>query len=55
MACRQLGWLLQAEPQVRRISTFNTATNEHMIAINTELGFIPVERWTFFERAVGPT
>ncbi len=53
MKATMLSWLLEAEPQVRRISTFNTASNAHMIAVNAELGYIPVERWTFFERPAG--
>ncbi len=31
--------LAQTEPQVRRLITSNTETNEHMIAINTRLGY----------------
>jgi GNAT superfamily N-acetyltransferase/RimJ/RimL family protein N-acetyltransferase len=47
-----LDWLQAAEPQVRRISTFNAVGNQHMLAINEALGFVPVERWTFFELAL---
>lgn len=33
-----LEWLAELEPQVRRIQTFNAAQNEHMIAVNEDLG-----------------
>jgi GNAT superfamily N-acetyltransferase len=34
-----MGWLAEAEPQVRRIVTWNSASNRHMIAVNEELGY----------------
>jgi len=34
-----LDWLAEAEPRVRKVATFNAAANQHMIAINEELGF----------------
>ncbi len=34
-----LDWLAVAEPQLERIVTGNAASNQHMIAINTELGY----------------
>jgi GNAT superfamily N-acetyltransferase len=34
-----LEWLAVAEPQLERIVTGNAATNQHMIAINAELGY----------------
>jgi len=34
-----LEWLAEAEPQLERIMTGNAAVNEHMIAINEELGY----------------
>jgi GNAT superfamily N-acetyltransferase len=41
--------LAQAEPQVRRLFTSNTETNEHMIAINERIGYRvlgkPVRSW----------
>jgi GNAT superfamily N-acetyltransferase len=49
-----LGWLGEHAPQARRISTFNAVTNAHMIAVNEALGFVPVERWTFYELAMSP-
>lgn len=52
MKASMLRWLMAAEPRVRRINTFNAASNVHMIAVNEALGFIPVERWTNVELAV---
>jgi hypothetical protein len=34
-----LEWLVDAEPEMRRVVTWNAASNRHMIAINEELGF----------------
>ena len=34
-----LDWLAEAEPGIERIVTGNAAVNQHMIAINEELGF----------------
>jgi hypothetical protein len=34
-----LQWLTGAEPRLRKVATFNAASNRHMIAINEELGF----------------
>src|ERR1700729_601022 len=34
-----LDWLAEAEPQLERIVTGNAAVNQHMIAINQELGY----------------
>jgi RimJ/RimL family protein N-acetyltransferase len=34
-----LDWLAEAEPAITRIVTGNAAINQHMIAINTELGY----------------
>ena len=34
-----LGLLATTEPQLERISTWNAEVNEHMIAVNDELGY----------------
>jgi RimJ/RimL family protein N-acetyltransferase len=34
-----MDWLVAAEPGVKRIVTWNSASNKHMIAINEELGY----------------
>ncbi|MEH1165639.1 GNAT family N-acetyltransferase [Micromonospora sp. CPCC 205539] len=38
--------LLTHEPAVRVIDTFNAASNSHMVAINEQVGFRPVDAWT---------
>jgi GNAT superfamily N-acetyltransferase len=45
--------LASAEPQVDRIATGNAASNEHMIAVNDQLGYKVVEPgWRFYEMPV---
>jgi RimJ/RimL family protein N-acetyltransferase len=44
-----LEWLAGAEPGLRHIVTDNASTNEHMNAINDELGFRAVGGWKFWE------
>ena len=42
-----LDWLAVAEPGIERIVTYNAASNDHMVAINAELGYEllePLER-----------
>lgn len=41
--------LQKAEPQVRRISTGNANSNEHMIAINLQLGYQPTDVYRHWE------
>lgn len=45
-----LRWLAQAEPQLETIDTWNTETNDHMIAINEELGYRIVARELQFQK-----
>jgi RimJ/RimL family protein N-acetyltransferase len=40
-----LDWLAQAEPQLERITTGNAGANDHMIAINAEIGFQVLDTW----------
>ncbi|HET9081382.1 MAG TPA: GNAT family N-acetyltransferase [Trebonia sp.] len=48
-----LSLLATAEPQVDRVATGNAAANEHMIAINEQLGYKVVEPgWRFYEMPV---
>lgn len=47
-----LRWVMAGEPQLRRITTFNAASNVHMIGVYEALGFVPVERSTSVELAV---
>jgi GNAT superfamily N-acetyltransferase/RimJ/RimL family protein N-acetyltransferase len=44
-----LDLLAEREPQLTRILTGNTDTNEHMIAINDDLGFRVLSEWPEFE------
>jgi RimJ/RimL family protein N-acetyltransferase len=44
-----LEWLAEAEPGLRRVMTGNAGTNEHMIAINAELGFRVLDEWQSWE------
>jgi GNAT superfamily N-acetyltransferase len=41
--------LAQAEPVLRRIVTGNAGTNQHMIAINAQLGFRVLDEWQSWE------
>lgn len=43
--CQMLLQLRTAEPQLRTISTWNADSNEHMLAVNIELGFAKAELW----------
>ncbi|GLZ77048.1 hypothetical protein Afil01_18550 [Actinorhabdospora filicis] len=40
----------EIEPNLRRIDTWNAAENEHMIAINEQMGFFPVESFHEYQR-----
>lgn len=44
--------LAEREPRLTRIITGNTDANEHMIAINAELGFGVLDRWPSWELEV---
>jgi GNAT superfamily N-acetyltransferase len=45
--------LAEAEPKIEQIATGNAAANEHMIAINEQLGYRVVEPgWLFYEMPV---
>lgn len=44
-----LEWLAEAEPQIRQIMTFNAVQNEHMIAVNEELGHRITDYFQSFE------
>jgi len=48
-----LSLLASAEPQIEQIATGNAATNQHMIAVNEQLGYRVVEpSWRFWEMPV---
>jgi GNAT superfamily N-acetyltransferase/RimJ/RimL family protein N-acetyltransferase len=44
-----LDQLAEAEPQLRRIKTDNAGPNQHMIAINEQLGFRVFDEWQSWE------
>ena len=44
-----LEWLAEAEPQVRRIVTYNAVDNKHMIAVNDEPGHRVTDQFQRFE------
>ncbi|MER7417865.1 GNAT family N-acetyltransferase [Micromonospora peucetia] len=44
--------LLAHEPAVRAIDTFNAAENGHMVRINEQLGFRPVDGWTGWQLTI---
>jgi GNAT superfamily N-acetyltransferase len=52
MKVAMLELLAEREPQLAHILTGNADGNQHMIAINTELGFEVLERWSSWELPV---
>jgi GNAT superfamily N-acetyltransferase len=44
-----LDLLAAREPALRHVITGNADGNEHMVAINDALGFVPLDRWTSWE------
>jgi GNAT superfamily N-acetyltransferase len=44
-----LEWLGEIEPQLRRIATFNAVQNEHMVAVNADLGHRVSDYFQSFE------
>ncbi|MEU9509027.1 GNAT family N-acetyltransferase [Micromonospora sp. NPDC048170] len=44
--------LLAHEPAVRAIDTFNAAENAHMVRINEQLGFRPIDGWTDWQLTI---
>ena len=43
-------WLAEAEPQLRTLDTWNTASNQHMIGVNEALGYRVVAKAIAFQR-----
>ncbi|MGH3432954.1 MAG: GNAT family N-acetyltransferase, partial [Thermocrispum sp.] len=59
---RRLGVLLKVanqayaferEPATRTVFTWNAESNQHMNAINTALGFAPIDRWAESQLLLG--
>ncbi|MER7458959.1 GNAT family N-acetyltransferase [Micromonospora sp. NPDC126480] len=47
-----LRYAMAHEPELRAVDTWNAAVNEHMIAINEQLGFRPVDGWTDWQLTI---
>lgn len=47
---RNLLWLQQERPDARLLVTYNAEVNAHMIGVNQEMGFRPVERMGEFQK-----
>jgi hypothetical protein len=45
-------WLAEAEPALRTVDTFNAESNDHMIAVNEELGYRWMGRGLGFQRSL---
>jgi GNAT superfamily N-acetyltransferase len=48
-------WMLDAYPEARWAPTYNDAENEHMLAVNRALGYMPSEHWMRYEFVVPGT
>jgi GNAT superfamily N-acetyltransferase len=48
-----LAWVQREEPELRLLVTFNAEVNAHMIGVNEQLGFRPVERLGEFQQQLG--
>jgi len=46
-------WLAEAEPQLETVDTWNTETNNHMIAVNERLGYRILGRGVQYQRRLG--
>jgi hypothetical protein len=47
-----LRWLQTDEPQVRVLSTWNAASNDHMVAVNEALGYEVVAGGIAWQRSI---
>jgi GNAT superfamily N-acetyltransferase len=45
-------WLAEAEPQLETVETWNAESNDHMIAVNEQLGYRVLAREVQFQRAL---
>ena len=45
-------WLLDVEPQLQTLETWNAESNDHMIAVNEQLGYEVLGRTLEFQRRV---
>ncbi|WP_091079926.1 GNAT family N-acetyltransferase [Micromonospora nigra] len=47
-----LRYVLAHEPALRAIDTWNAAANDHMVSINAQLGYQPVDAWTDWQLTI---
>ncbi len=47
-----LAYARQHRPALTVIDTFNASANEHMLAVNRQMGFRPMEEWTQWQQTV---
>jgi GNAT superfamily N-acetyltransferase len=47
-----LRYLLESEPAIHTVDTWNATVNAHMIAINEAMGFRPVDSWVNWQREI---
>ena len=47
-----LQWLAEAEPRLETVDTWNTESNDHMIAVNQQLGYRVLGRGLQFQRTL---
>ena len=45
-------WLREVQPQIAEISTWNAESNDHMIAVNEQLGYRVLGRGLEFMRTI---
>jgi RimJ/RimL family protein N-acetyltransferase len=47
-----LAYAREHRPALRAIDTFNASANEHMLAVNRQMGFRPMDQWTEWQQTV---
>lgn len=50
LKCAMVEWMGRVEPQIRSIDTWNAESNDHMIAVNEQLGYDVMGRELVFQR-----
>jgi len=45
-------WLAEVEPELAVVDTFNAQSNDHMIAVNEELGYRAMGRSMCFQKTL---
>lgn len=52
LKCELTLWVLRDACDVATAQTWNASANDHMLAINRQLGWRPVERWCAYQRRI---